>query len=227
VTVESRQGEQVVIKRTKNTARFHEFLLASAFALLSVFLCRPSRPPDLANVVDNEGAEMREFLARIGIPTPKLVFVSRELLIEEYVAGGDFMRWLICGKGDAAPLSFEVGRLTGLMHKSGLVFNDNKAQNYLVGEGNKIVRTDLAFIKKTNSLFSRSMDVGSFLSSVIGHQQYREIEERFFSGYKQETGLGFPYLSIIIRNILALGISSDIMDAAKNMLNSSGHLLSV
>ncbi|MGI0019003.1 MAG: hypothetical protein ACREAY_00875, partial [Nitrososphaera sp.] len=98
----------------------------------------------------------------------------------------------------------------------GYVFTDNKAQNFLV-RGGDVLRTDLGFIQKSSSTFARSMDVGSFLASVMDLPSYKELERAFYDGYKGRAGK-FPYLSLAIRNILATGFSSDSKTALKNMM---------
>ena len=103
------------------------------------------------------------------------------------------------------------------MHKAGYVFVDNKAQNYLV-RGDSLVRIDLAFMQRSSSIFSRSMDIGSFLASVIDLERYEEIEQAFFEGYLSETGRKFSFSSIVIRNLLSLGFSSDTTVMLRNLI---------
>ncbi|MDQ5868360.1 MAG: hypothetical protein M3530_01385, partial [Thermoproteota archaeon] len=85
---------------------------------------------------------------------------------------------------------------------------------------------DLSFIQKECSVFSRSMDIGSFLASVIGLEtdKYEAIETGFFAGYKFETNKPFPYLSIAIRNFLSIGLSPS-LTIFKNMANNSVDLI--
>lgn len=166
-------------------------------------------------IARNEGHEMRTTLGRLGIKTPRLLLISGDMLIEEYIEGGDLYRGLASGTAGAS-LALAAGRLTGLMHGGGYVFTDNKAQNFLVRDSD-VLRTDLGFIQKSSSTFARSMDVGSFLASVMDLPSYRELERAFYDGYKRHAGK-FPYLSLAIRNILAAGFSSDSKTAVKNMM---------
>ena len=83
-------------------------------------------------------------------------------------------------------LAHEAGRITGKLHEAGYAFVDNKAQNYLV-RGDTLIRTDLGFMKKTHSHYSRSMDIGSFLASVMDLERYREIINSFHDGYLSES----------------------------------------
>jgi hypothetical protein len=48
--------------------------------------------------------------------------------------------------------------------------------------------------------------------------RYREIEKAFFDGYVLEFGRKFSYISIVIRNILSLGFSSDSKVTLRNMV---------
>jgi tRNA A-37 threonylcarbamoyl transferase component Bud32 len=221
VTVEEWSGQKVVVKRNKSTKEFHEFLIIYAYSLISMLLVHPSAPQALSETMRNEGRSMRNALKNIGISTPELISISNADLVEEYIEGGDLYRALASG-GDSA-LANAAGRLTGRFHRAGYAFVDNKAQNYLV-RGDSLVRTDLGFIKKSSSSYSRSMDIGSFLASVMDIGSYRQVEKAFYDGYLSETGSGFTYLSLIIRNALSLGFSSDTKATFRNMLLNSSRL---
>jgi hypothetical protein len=86
-----------------------------------------------------------------------------------------------------------------------------------------LIRTDLGFIQKKGSIFSRSIDIGSFLASVIDleNSQYQSIERAFIYGYKSVTKHSFPYLSIILRNLLSLGFASNHTAMIQNMVRES------
>jgi tRNA A-37 threonylcarbamoyl transferase component Bud32 len=165
---------------------------------------------------------MRNTLARLGVPTPALISMSQDELVEEYVEEGDLYRAL--ASGSAALLANEAGRLTAILHNAGLAFADNKAQNFLVRDGS-LLRTDLAFIQENKSTFARSMDVGSFLASVMDLPGYPAIEREFYNGYREQAGRRFPYLSLVIRNLLSLGFSSDGKTALQNMMLNSSRLV--
>lgn len=220
ISVEERDGRKVVVKRNKPTKGFHEYVLLCTYTFISIFLAHPSAPPAAGDIARNEGQGMRSTLERVGIPTPRLVSMTGKELVEEYVEGGDLYRAIAAGMRPA--LAQEAGRLTALAHAAGLAFTDNKAQNFLV-QGESLLRTDLAFMQKSSSTFARSMDAGSFLASVVDLQNYREIEQAFYWGYRLQSGKNLPYLSLIIRNILTLGFSADGRTALRNMmLDSSG-----
>jgi hypothetical protein len=74
-------------------------------------------------------------------------------------------------------------------------------------------------MQKKDSIFSRSMDIGSFLASVIDFEsfQYGAIEKAFFDGYRSEMKQYFPYLYIILRNMLSLGFASNQTAMFRNM----------
>lgn len=215
ISLEKRDGQKVVVKRNKSTTEFHEYILFGTYVAISILLAHPSPPPMPGGIARNEGHETRTILGRLGIKTPRLLFISCDTLIEEYVEGGDLYRGFASGAAGAS-LALAAGSLTGLMHGGGYVFTDNKAQNFLVREGD-VLRTDLGFIQKKSSIFARSMDVGSFLASIMDLPSYRELEKAFYDGYKMHAGK-FPYLSLAIRNILATGFSSDGKTAVKNMM---------
>jgi hypothetical protein len=71
------------------------------------------------------------------------------------------------------------------------------------------------------------MDIGSFLGSLIGLDRvnYKPIEEAFYAGYYSDTKSQIPYLSIVLRNILGLGLSMG-LNWIKNTLESSEKLIS-
>jgi hypothetical protein len=48
--------------------------------------------------------------------------------------------------------------------------------------------------------------------------RYGEVEKAFYDGYVSESRRKFSYISIIIRNVLSLGFSSDSKMTLRNML---------
>jgi tRNA A-37 threonylcarbamoyl transferase component Bud32 len=224
ISIEELDGQKVVFKRNKSTKDFHEHLLILAYTLISILLAHPSSPPLVGKMMlKNEGYETRRSLGQLGIPTPRLISISDKTLVEEYVEGGNLYRALSDG-GDNL-LAFQAGTLTGKLHKAGYVFIDNKSQNYLVTSDNLIVRTDLGFMQKKDSTFSRSMDIGSFLASIIDFERfhYDRVEKAFFDGYRSEMKK-LPYLSIILRNMLSLGFTSNQSMMFRNIARISTHL---
>jgi tRNA A-37 threonylcarbamoyl transferase component Bud32 len=222
VSLEERNGQKVVVKRNKPTKQFHEFLIIYAYSLISLLLFHPSTPLTFSEISRNEGCEMRKNLRKIGISTPMLLSMSDAGLIEEYIEGGDIYRALASG-GDVV-LAYEAGCITGKLHQAGYTFVDNKAQNYLA-RGESVIRTDLGFMKKTNSNYSKSMDIGSFLASVMDLDRYGEIAKSFHDGYRSEADSKFSYLSIVIRNVLSTGFSSSSKTTLRNMLLDSRSLI--
>lgn len=213
------------MKRNKSSRVFHDYILVIAYTLLSIIVCHPSSPPQMGRaMVFNEGFKMRRFLKEIGVPTPSLISISENWLIEDYIDGGNLYYALL--NGSDTFLAFTAGKITGKLHNAGYVFTDNKCQNYLVTSDGSLSRTDLSFIQRENSIFSRSMDIGSFLASVIGFDtcKYALIQNAFFAGYSAETKAPFPYLSIVIRNVLSVGLNPG-SSIFKNMLNCSLNLL--
>ena len=222
MSLEERNGQKVVVKRNKPTKQFHEFLIIYAYSLISLLLFHPSTPLTFSEIIRNEGCEMRKNLRKIGISTPMLLSMSDAGLIEEYIEGGDIYRALASG-GDVV-LAYEAGCITGKLHQAGYTFVDNKAQNYLA-RGESVIRTDLGFMKKTNSHYSKSMDIGSFLASVMDLDRYGEIAKSFHDGYRSEADSKFSYLSIVIRNVLSTGFSSSSKTTLRNMLLDSRRLI--
>jgi tRNA A-37 threonylcarbamoyl transferase component Bud32 len=155
----------------------------------------------------------------IGINCPKLFFTTDEEIIEEYIDGGNLYSFFTSEKSN--DLALQVGEITGKLHKKNLVFIDNKCQNFLVTKERKLIRIDLGFIQKSNLVFAQSMDIGSFLASILDlePQKYRLLEKEFMIGYRRITNKKIPYLSIILRNILALGFGYSHKNMLKNMLN--------
>jgi tRNA A-37 threonylcarbamoyl transferase component Bud32 len=224
VSLKEWNGQKVIVKRNKSTKQFHEFLIIYAYSLISMLLLHPSAPLTFSEIIRNEGYEMRNSLRKIGISTPGLIWISDTNLIEEYIEGGDLYRAL--ASGSDIMLAYRAGCVTGRLHNAGYSFLDNKAQNYLI-RGDSVIRTDLGFMKKTNSHYSKSMDIGSFLASVMDLDRYCEIVKSFHDGYLSESGSKFSCLSIVIRNVLSVGFSSSSKTTLKNMLLDSRSLIGV
>lgn len=226
VSISEMNGKKVVVKRNKISKNLHDYVLVVSYSVLSILLAHPSAPPEIGGKMTlNEGFEMREKLQSVGISTPELISISTSSLIEEFVSGGNLYEAL--SGSDDFSLAFAAGIITGRLHKSGYSFIDNKSQNYLVTFSRKVLRTDLAFIQKKDSNFAKSMDIGSFLGSLIGLDKvkYKPIEDAFYAGYYSETKTQIPYLSIVLRNILGLGLSMS-LNWIKNTLESSEKLIS-
>lgn len=226
ISIAEINGKKVVVKRNKLSKNLHDYLLAISYSMLSILLAHPSEPPELGKKMTmNEGFEMREKLRLIGIPTPSLMSISKTSLIEDFIGGGNLHHALSNGRNSS--LAFNAGIITGRLHKSGYSFIDNKSQNYLVTFSRKVLRTDLAFIQKKDSIFARSMDIGSFLGSLLGMdcKKYKEIEDAFYAGYYSEVKTTMPYLSIILRNLLGFGLSLN-SNWIKNILQDSDKIVS-
>jgi Kae1-associated kinase Bud32 len=164
----------------------------------------------------NEGKENRRRLKKIGILTPLLYNIDENTIVEEYIEGGNLYKYLK-NNGDIE-IVFKVGIITGRLHNAGLCFIDNKAQNYLIKRSD-VVRTDLGLIQNRNSVYAKSLDIGIFLSSLIDldRKKYSKIEKTFLDGYKLESKNKIPYLSIIIRNISSIGLTSNHYNLLMNL----------
>jgi len=215
------EGRKVVIKTNKRSKGLRDFILVFAYVLTSVLILHPSSPHPLgAMLLQNEGIVMRGMLRKLEILSPTLLYISHKILIEEFIDGGNLYS-LFENKGDPL-LAGKAGIFTARLHNAKLVFLDNKAENYLINSQRQLVRTDLSFIMKDDSAFSRSMDIASFLASImdLGGSQYRLIHDTFINAYEKEMGKSCPYLYIILRNILALGFSSNRANTFMNLLKS-------
>lgn len=227
IKIDDRDGQKVVLKSDKKSKTFHEYLLASSYTLVSIALGHPDRPPFVGErEKENEGDGMRRHLKKIGIRTPKLISLSESLLVEEYIGCGDLYRAFL-DLDDIhiiSSLAAKAGTMTASLHVDGRVFLDNKCQNYLVGDSyDSLYRTDLGFIQSKTSVFSQSMDVATFLASTLDLNllRYSSIENGFHSGYYSVMRHGFPYLSIILRNIIAPGFAFNHRLMLKNMVTDS------
>ncbi|HEY6536661.1 MAG TPA: hypothetical protein VIY08_12810 [Candidatus Nitrosocosmicus sp.] len=210
-------GKKVIIKKDKFTKAINEYFLIFLYSLISVVLLHPSPPPKLGHMIlRNESQKNRTLLNKLGIPTPHLYYLSKDTLIEEYIEDGNLYKFLK-NNGDIN-IVFKAGSITAKLHQAGFCFIDNKAQNYLVKNSN-LIRTDIGFIQKQNSIYAKSLDVGLFLSSLIDldGEKYKRIEKTFLEGLKSESNERIPYLSIIIRNISSLGISSNHYNLIANL----------
>jgi tRNA A-37 threonylcarbamoyl transferase component Bud32 len=226
ISIKEIDGKKVVVKRNKISKNLHDYLIVISYAILSILLAHPSSPPELGNkMTSNEGTNMREKLRSIGIPTPSLILISDNLLIEEFIPGGNLHEAL--SNGSDFSLAFSAGIITGRLHKLGYSFVDNKSQNFLISSTRKVLRTDLAFIQKKDSIFAKSMDIGSFLGSLLGLdiRKYKVVQDAFYEGYYSEVKTPIPYLSIPLRNILGFGLSLS-SNWVVNVLQDSEKLIS-
>lgn len=215
------EGRKVVIKTNKRIKGFRDFILVFAYVLTSVLILHPSSPHPLgAILLQNESIVMREMLRKLKILSPNLLHISHKVLIEEFIEGGNLYS-IFEKKGDPL-LASKAGIITARLHNAKLVFLDNKAENYLINSHGQLVRTDLSFIMRDDSVFSRSMDIACFLASIMDLRgsEYRVIHHTFINAYENEIGRPCPYLYIILRNILALGFSSNRANTFMNLLKS-------
>jgi tRNA A-37 threonylcarbamoyl transferase component Bud32 len=227
IKIDNRDGQKVVLKSDKKSKTFHEYLLASAYTLVSITLGHPDPPPIVGErEKENEGNGMRRHLRDIGIRTPKLISLSESLLVEEYIGCRDLYRAFL-DLDDThiiTTLAAKAGSMTASLHVDGKVFLDNKSQNYLLGDSyDSLYRTDLGFIQSKTSVFSQSMDVATFLASTLDLNllRYSSIENGFHQGYSSIMKHGFPYLSLILRNIIAPGFAFNHRLMLKNMFTDS------
>lgn len=217
IQITTLNGKKVIIKKDKSTKVFNEYFLIFLYSLVSVFLLHPVSPPKFGELIMiNESEANRKKLNKLGIPTPHLYHISKDKIIEEYIEDGNLYKFL---KNDGnVDIVFKAGVITGKLHNAGFCFIDNKAQNYLV-KSSELIRTDIGFIQKQNSLFAKSLDIGLFLSSLIDLDaaKYKLIEKYFLDGFRSETGNEIPYLSIIIRNVSSLCISLNHYNLVMNL----------
>ena len=172
------------------------------------------------SIMLNEGSFNRQKLKDIGIHTPKLMEINKDVIIEEYIDGGNLYGFL--KRSNNLEIVSKVGTITRSLHNSGSCFIDNKAQNYLVKDL-EIIRTDLGLIQNQATEYTKSLDIGIFLASLLDldNEKYKIVEQSFLEGYKTNPNDKLPYLSVIVRNIAALVLVADHSNLAKNLLKKS------
>jgi tRNA A-37 threonylcarbamoyl transferase component Bud32 len=221
IAISKIDGMTVVIKRNKTVKSINEYLLVFIFTFISFVLLHPTPPFRTGkSIVQNEGSLSRQKLKKLGIYTPKLIEINKEVIIEEFIDGGNLYTFL--QKNDNLDIVQKVGTITRVLHNSGSCFIDNKAQNYLVRDL-EIIRTDLGLIQNHASEYGKSLDIGIFLASLLDldNEKYKIIEKSFLDGYKSSPTDKLPYLSVIVRNIAALVLVSNHSNLAKNLLKKS------
>ena len=222
IAISKIDGKMVVIKRNKTVKSINEYLLVFIFTFISFILLHPTAPLRTGkSILLNEGSFSRQKLKDLGIHTPRLIEINDDVIIEEYIDGGNLYGFL--QKSNNLDIVYKVGSLTRSLHDSGSCFIDNKAQNYLVKDL-EIIRTDLGLIQNHVSEYTKSLDIGIFLASLLDldNEKYKVIEKSFLDGYKNNPTDKLPYLSVIVRNIAALVLVSDHSKLAKNLLKKSG-----
>lgn len=213
----------MVIKKDKPIKSLNEQVLVFIFTFMSLVLLHPTRPLRTGtNLLKNEGFLSRKKLSQIGILTPQLIQIDKDVIIEEFIEEGNLYTFL--DKNNDMSFAFRVGKITRKLHDAGFCFIDNKAQNYLIRDS-QIYRTDLGLIQNQATEYMKSLDIGIFLASLLdlGDGKYQQIENFFLKGYRNKDSSKFvmPYLSIIIRNIASLVLSSNHNNLAKNLLAKS------
>lgn len=223
IVISSIDGQKVVIKKNKTVKNIHEYLLVFIITFLSLILLQPCSPIKTGKVIlRNEGYSSRKELEKIGILTPKLIDINAEIIVEEYFEGGNLYAYL--NNNDNLSIVQQVGSVTRALHDKGACFIDNKAQNYLV-RNSEIYRTDLGLIQYKATEFMKSLDIGIFLASLLDleDKKYKKIEKQFIAGYMRDikSDQKIPFLSIIIRNIAALGLAANYNNLVMNLLAKS------
>lgn len=223
ITISTKNGRKVVIKKDKPIKSINEYVLVFVFTFMSLILLHPTPPIKIGrNLLENEGFLSRKKLSQIGILTPQLIQIEKDLIVEEFIGEGNLYTFLDSNKDMS--FAFQVGKLTRKLHDAGYCFIDNKAQNYLI-RNSQVYRTDLGLIQNKVNEYMKSLDIGIFLASLLdlGDGKYQQIEEFFLKGYKieDESKPVMPHLSIIIRNIASLVLSSNHNNLAKNLISKS------
>jgi tRNA A-37 threonylcarbamoyl transferase component Bud32 len=223
IRISTINGRKVVIKKDKPIKSLNEQVLVFIFTFMSLVLLHPTRPLRTGtNLLKNEGFLSRKKLSQIGILTPQLIQIDNDVIIEEFIEEGNLYTFL--DRNNDMSFAFRVGKITRKLHDAGFCFIDNKAQNYLIRDS-QIYRTDLGLIQNQATEYMKSLDIGIFLASLLdlGDGKYQQIENFFLKGYRNKDSSKFvmPYLSIIIRNIASLVLSSNHNNLAKNLLAKS------
>jgi tRNA A-37 threonylcarbamoyl transferase component Bud32 len=221
IAISKIDGKRVVIKKNKAVKSINEYLLVFIFTFISFILLHPTSPFKTGKfILLNEGPFSRQKLKDLGIYTPELIEINKDVIVEEFIEGGNLYGFL--QKNNNLEIVYKVGTITRRLHNSGACFIDNKAQNYLVKDL-EIIRTDLGLIQNHASEYTKSLDIGIFLASLLDldNEKYKIIEKSFLDGYKSNPTDKLPYLSVVVRNIAALVLVSDHSNLAKNLLKKS------
>ena len=227
ISILQKNDEILVMKKNKPFKKIRELILIFMYTIISCITINPTIPLiTKENSINNEGFEIRKKLKEIGIDTPNLISIEKNNLIEEYIDGGNLYSVFEKKSNKSIKnIAYEVGIITGKLHKDGYVFIDNKSQNFLIKKNTcKIFRTDLGFIHLNNSIFARSLDIGSFLASIMDleYNNYIAIERNFIDGYYKIFADQTPYLSVLLRNLLAIGFTSNNKNTLGNMIKKTG-----
>ena len=227
ISILQKNDDILVMKKNKPFKKIRELILMFMYTIISCLTINPTIPPiTKENSINNEGFEIRKKLKEIGIDTPNLISIEENNLIEEYIDGGNlYTVFEKKSNKNIKKIAYQAGILTGKLHKDGYVFIDNKSQNFLIKKNTcKIFRTDLGFIHLNNSIFARSLDIGSFLASIMDleYDNYITIERNFIDGYYKIFTDQTPYLSVLLRNLLAIGFTSNNKNTLGNMIKKTG-----
>lgn len=212
---------KVVIKKNKKLQLLRTLILWFSFYLASVCALSSSSIILSARVMkQNEERETRNKLKKTEICTPNLYAIKDHHLIEEFVEGTNLYEWSHSSNlKSACRIVYKVGCLTGRLHENNWAFIDNKAQNYLITEHEKIYRVDTEFLQKKCDNFQKYMDVGTFLGSLLDLQRskYECLLQSFLDGYSKTTGKDVSLKAFLVRNMVSLLLAPKYSNTIPNM----------
>ncbi len=127
-----------------------------------------------------------------GVPTPAIYLIDRKTatIIMEYVEGAR-LKELLTGEGRGAlGLMEELGRLVGLLHRSGLIHGDITTSNVIRTPDGRLFLVDFGLSEFSADLEKRGVDL-HLLKRVLQsthHEVAEEAWEAFLRGYGSVMG---------------------------------------
>jgi len=127
-----------------------------------------------------------------GVPTPViyLVDLATATIIMELVQGKR-LKELVAELGEASlPFFRELGRLTGRLHKAGLIHNDLTTSNVIAAPDGSLIMLDFGLSEFSVELEKRGVDIHLFrrVLESTHHKVAKDAWEAFVEGYKAEFG---------------------------------------
>jgi len=127
-----------------------------------------------------------------GVPTPVIYVVdlATATIIMEFVRGKR-LKELVAEVGEASlPLFEQLGRLTGRLHKAGLIHNDLTTSNVVVAPDGSLVLLDFGLSEFSAELEKRGVDIHLFKRVLESTHHYvaNEAWEAFIGGYRASLG---------------------------------------
>jgi TP53 regulating kinase-like protein len=136
-----------------------------------------------------------------GVPTPLIYRVNQNdcTILMQYIQGEPV--WGLKG-ARLAKACREIGKITGTLHKNGIMHGDLTTSNFIMGK-NKVYALDFGLAQRTEKIEDHAVDLRLFkeILSSAHVEMMEKLWPSFLAGYKSTVGTNYArildYVSII------------------------------